>query len=166
MNPWPYQSESVCPEELPLVKKLYVTIIQEDSVLDIIRSWWQNIIKDSGMKSVECRRYVTISQEVFVKDSSGSWWWILIEYVRGKSTERHRDVTFSQYSCRVSEKKFYEKTSYIDEKIGVGRGTRDGGHFSPIGSLMCGEDCNQCWMTKKLEETVTCFFYLVENWDL
>ena len=43
---------------------------------------------------------------------------------------------------------------YVYEEIGVGRWTVDDGRFSPVGSLMGGEECNQRQMTNKAEEFV------------
>ena len=63
--------------------------------------------------------------------------------------------------CWVSGKKSDEKTSYLDEKISVGRWTGDDGCFSILGYLMGGEECNQRQVTDEAEEMVPYFFSLV-----
>ena len=57
----------------------------------------------------------------------------------------------------MSGKKSDEKTSYVDEEIGVGRWNGDDGRFSLVGSLIGGEECNQQRMTEKAEEFVPWF---------
>ena len=49
---------------------------------------------------------------------------------------------------------------YIDEKIGLVRRTVDDGHFSLVGSLMGGKECNKWRMIVKAEEFVPWFFSL------